>query len=433
MTSNNESDVSASPARTLFAVAVLGILGFIAYSVWNSSKQELPEVVNKVEQENQQLREQLDKLIAKQAELDAEKLMDLENQQVQRSKLIELEALGKSVETQLAEYSEAVSSWDKTQASIASDERGRKIAANQQALAEYHALIESPLPAAHLVDAASRKIDGLMIPIREALKADNPFYQPSETTVSLIQEIAAETVVGLQAYEAANKRLDGILGSVATSAPSSDLTLSQALAHLERQWAAEQNNRVASELKKVRDEETAKLAKLKADKERQIAEAARLAEDERAAGELARMQAERTAAKEAEARRIAELKAKAERAQLESDFQRDLPEIKRYLAPLFQSAFSQPSSRSAQEMTSEKKPVSLTKLGGAGALRESVDGLGRLHYVIVGMRDRDNGVFRSGYIGGAYNIESDIETSRKAQGFLLKYGDLLVEKGMLSQ
>ena len=66
---------------------------------------------------------------------------------------------------------------------------------------------------------------------------------------------------------------------------------------------------------------------------------------------------------------------KADREKLEQEFEADLPEIKRYLAPFLQEAYSQPGKYQAMTRTSDKKPMSFQALQATGALEDSVSGL----------------------------------------------------------
>lgn len=118
-------------------------------------------------------------------------------------------------------------------------------------------------------------------------------------------------------------------------------------------------------------------------------------------------------------------------ARLEADFQRDLPKIKQYLAPLLADGYKQPESAGYQSRSNKPGPVSLTKLQGCGALVNSKTGLERLAFAMTYDNDRPRQNIPQ-YIGGVMQ-EAQLNHFRPALDLLLKYQFILVEKGMLEE
>lgn len=432
MSPNHQGDASPPPARTLVGIVLVVATFAGVYMFGPSLLGRRPNSVAKIEDENEKLRQQVQELEAKQQELDAEQLMELENQQVSRSRLIELDAVGKLAEEKLSSFEQQAKHWTQTTEALASDERGRKIAANPQNLETYHALMQSKLPSPILIAANQDKLSALLLPIRKALETENPLYVPAESTVSAIVEISAEAEVGASAYKKANISLDAILDAVGSDAEIGTETLDIALQNIERRWAAEQNARIAKEVARVREEETARLEELKKRNAVEVANAAREAEEEKAKHDLERIEAQKAAARSAQEIELARIQAETDRKQLLEDFERDLPAIRKYLAPFLQEAYSQPGRYQAMEVSSEKKPMSLQAIQATGGLDDSIDGLRALHLSATKLTDRNSGVFSEQYNEYSVYKEKYIATSKTAQALLLKYGDLLVEKQLLS-
>ena len=76
----------------------------------------------------------------------------------------------------------------------------------------------------------------------------------------------------------------------------------------------------------------------------------------------------------------------------------------------------------------------MSRLRGRGLLEPTVPSQKALHYLITAnaMNDRELGGFPE-YVGGAGDFEGKQVTITRAQGFLIKYGRLMIEKGMLAE
>ena len=120
-----------------------------------------------------------------------------------------------------------------------------------------------------------------------------------------------------------------------------------------------------------------------------------------------------------------------ERAELERDYQRDITEINRLLAPLLAQGYSQPEHAGFQRRAREKGPMSLGALRSCGALAPTDSGLQNLGFAMTYANDRGNFGF-PGYIGGALRDEH-YQYLVPAQKLLLKYQYLLVEKKRLAE
>jgi len=126
----------------------------------------------------------------------------------------------------------------------------------------------------------------------------------------------------------------------------------------------------------------------------------------------------------------AQLPIAAVRAQLEADFQRDLPEIRKYLAPLLESGHPQPES-AGQIATETRGPMSLTLLRKYGALSNTEEGLSKLASAMGFCDDRMTAGFLP--VTGEPLLDEYRMYVVQASRLLLKYQSLLVEKRMLTE
>jgi hypothetical protein len=110
-----------------------------------------------------------------------------------------------------------------------------------------------------------------------------------------------------------------------------------------------------------------------------------------------------------------------------------LPRIQHYLGPLFKKSKYQPGG-GALKITAEEKPVSLSALKQHGLTREYDKACAALllffSYHEAGKRGR--GPYPAHYFGQGLTPELHAAID-PACDYLLKYGLLLVEKGMLSE
>ena len=111
-------------------------------------------------------------------------------------------------------------------------------------------------------------------------------------------------------------------------------------------------------------------------------------------------------------------------AQLEREMQRDMNEIKGLLR-----AYTSPGFAYRPDDT--KGPVSYSLIKSAGGLEPTRKGLDNLFYIATGNSDRDRGGLPEG-VGGHIGSETPTQPIERAQELLIKYGELMVRKGMLA-
>ncbi len=173
--------------------------------------------------------------------------------------------------------------------------------------------------------------------------------------------------------------------------------------------------------KQLQDEQVRKV-EAEAEIKRQMIENDRLAAER----ETARLKAVADAEAEAEAARVA-------RAQLESELEKDMRMVQSFLMPFITPANTQIGEKRYYVTTVTSQPVSLSRLRGLGALDPTLGGLENL-YGLGSNREgkRPFGSFPTPFFSERLRDDSIRNKIVIAQNLLNKYGELLVEKGMLA-
>jgi len=110
-------------------------------------------------------------------------------------------------------------------------------------------------------------------------------------------------------------------------------------------------------------------------------------------------------------------------AQLEREYESDMPKIQGYLSAFITEGY-------ALRTDGTKGPVSFSLLKGEGALNSTREGMGRLCNLAHSGSERPPGPIP--YIT-FFNVgQAPMEPIETAQALLRKYGDLMVEKGLLA-
>ncbi|MDA1232013.1 MAG: hypothetical protein O2856_14665 [Planctomycetota bacterium] len=163
-------------------------------------------------------------------------------------------------------------------------------------------------------------------------------------------------------------------------------------------------------------------AKAQADKE--IAERIAKSERERADATAKVKEQEDADEKQRLAARAKQLEEDRKWAKLEAEMQRDMNEIKGLLL-----AYTAPGF--AYRPDDKKGPVSYSLIKSSGGLEPTHNGLGTLFSMGRGNADRPQGGLPRGN-GGVISSGTPLAPIERAQGLLIKYGELMVRKEMLA-
>lgn len=303
---------------------------------------------------------------------------------------------------------------------LSSNETGRQLA---QALE----LLESFMEFKQRLEATSKQYDTTrrdLILLQAEVEEQLDLYPNTPLPESLVSQLGA-LVKSLDESQAELRQCKlGLAALVSEGAnhPAGEKSLAEQIETYQVDKQKVQLQAIAEERKRL-DEEAIEAQKRD---EQKLAEAKEKLRQEKAAQELALVEAEKEAAKIAAAEQERKVK-------LEAEFQRDLPKIQKYLGPLFVKTTKQPGGNSLIE-TKESMPVSLTALKAVGLSNPDVSKACSsllLFFTYFKAGERGQGPYPY-YFGGTPNPEH-LAAIRPAYDLLDKYGELLVEKGLLAQ
>lgn len=289
------------------------------------------------------------------------------------------------------------------------NDSGRKIASDATNLSSVVAMLELREKQVQEFSVLSDEVKTIQGATKEALSLSKDF-EASQGTLRTIQETKGKVQSMRRAVEKLEIAISSLEANSSKMAPL-DKTLLEALKDREKAEAMA----VVKAAESAREACLAQKAKAESDRKQAIVDA-----------EKKRMEDE-----------AKDVKAKAEKASLIADFNRDLPQIKHYLGKLFLVGHTQPN-RSAHnfEDVGTEGPVSLKRIVAVGALADKVEGNGAysaiLHLMNSTSNDRVLAAPYPSYIGGSV-MTHEAAAARPAYQLLKKYGRLLVEKGYLME
>jgi hypothetical protein len=288
------------------------------------------------------------------------------------------------------------------------NDSGRKIASDATNLSSIVAMFELREKQVQEFSVLSDEVKTIQGATKEALSLSKDF-EASQGTLKTIQETKGKVQSLRRAIERLELAISTLEANSSKMAPL-DKTLLEALKDREKAEAMA----VVKAAESAREASLAQKAKAESDRKQAIADA-----------EKKRIEDEAN-----------EIKAKAERASLLADFNRDLPQIKYYLGKLFVVGHTQPKSAHYFEDIGTEGPVSFKRIVATGALADKVEGNGAysaiLHLMNSTSNDRILAAPYPSYIGGSV-MTHEAAAARPAYQLLKKYGRLLVEKGYLME
>lgn len=428
-TANREANVNSPGAKSLIVNPQEAPTQSPENSAdWNQQIQELAELRQEV----------TEKLSALQATATGSQI----EQDVRLARISSVRREGEEIRENLVALKTEHAAWEIQLASLMSDDRGRQVAANPVQLQLVDTILNQNTLTKTRISGWEEELDLRMRTIRSAaIDADATITIPSQ----FLEELDAfgETIrKSLQELRQQQASLGAILAGVKSTSPESgQVSLKEALARYREQRAKDVLVFRAQQSEKIREEYKEKLAQEIQKTESKVGEAKLVAEQEKRKQQLQEIDTSKEIeiqkskdrevdAKRAETKRQEELAAKRKREDLEKEFAADLPKIKLRLIPFLQDGFNQPPFGMGKN-DGKKGPVSYSKLQAAGCLIEGGEGLNHLTDLALSpWNDRPNGGFRRGY-GGRLTAENTPYVVT-AQQYLIKYGPLMVEKGMLA-
>ena len=340
--------------------------------------------------------------------------ISLQQQALQQAKLLRIRQQGQRIRQQWEALSAAQSRLVLSLDALQSDDTGRQIASSPELIDRYAALRETIFPGVDVTQELEQELNILLKPL-DALTASQ-----IDADFSSALDDLAERIDGQLTTVQRDQRMLGALQAVAHDRTPGSTNLQDAVQQRAEALAAARLTEIADAAAVARQSEIDRVTQESAEEQRKIAEAER---------ELERLK---------EQQRLADLEAQKQQRQaaiakaaLEREFQRDLPQIRSLLRPLITEGLTQPG-RNSFEPADKKGPVSLAKLRGTGALAPTAKARAGLYYIVGTNNDRDLGSFPR-YRGGASDVQAQQRTMMRVQELVNKYGELMVEKGLLAE
>lgn len=309
-----------------------------------------------------------------------------------RAEATQLVATGREVQTVIDSLNSDRKQWLSNYASLLTDDRGRCIAASESHIGLALSILTKQRIDDSTISGWRTALTELVVPLEASLKNSESAVSLSPQVSQQLLAISQNVRTELQVLRDDMLILDGLIETTKTLQPA-ELTLTQ----------VDSNQKLAA-------------AELKDKTERD-----RNAKDVSASLALQSEMDEKRRKHEAEIA-AAEEAARRAKEKLKQEFDRDYAKIKGRLV-----AFTSEGMELRGKSTG-KGPVSLSLMQGRGALERSEGGRQKIA-IVVGESRRDSGGLMKFQGGQSEQQMADFDT---VQEFLIKYGELMVEQGLLA-
>ena len=430
----SESNAEAgapNPKRLLLLAAVIALFAVPAYLRHRQNVSADALLVTMQRDESKAA--ELSKIEAREAERDAA-AQSLANEIAISKALAEAALLDVTAANEaITELAEAKRSWEKVISDLLESDQGRAIGANPETTNQVVAIIDVAEDASSTsAERLTKKLESLGKPIRLAAENPTPGFQINSALAEQIESIAVDAN---QRTETLDNSLNELASLVAIAGDSPAEEAPTLAAVLTDRKAAEREGKIQAEQKRLAALQAALDAKALREKEKnakEIAEAKMLTDrfDAEAEKQRLKVEGDRVAA---EKKRLAEqAKRDAAKAKLNAEFDKALPEIKQYLSGYTKSGHALRGTNGGIE----PGPVSYDKLVSMGATEPTDKGL---KAVITSMnpninnRSTFNWHLNSRMTHQIWWNSTDMSVPRKVHSLLVKYGAIMVERGMLAE
>lgn len=421
---NFESSLSFGRVLAIFGFfSVLAMAGYIYLSA-NLQTKQAREEAEKAALENAQLQTQMANLEAALSDLKTAKVYEQQEQAITKSNALSVLERGEVLRQEIMRFAESRDKLSQFMSQLKDSEDGRRIASSPELIALAGESLSVSIPSENAAPTFLARLDSLLSVPKQAMEQKVAGYKPGESLESAFSDLEQQCRDSKSLVDRIQSDLNSILKKAADLPVNRELDLQQALASIEEVKERQRSAIVAQAQEAAKNEAAKMLAAQEVENERKLAEAkieaSKLAGEQMAAKIVADAQAEKI---RQDAERKAQEAAMA-KAKLEQDFQKDLPDIRNYLTNYLSDGFE---LRSAG-----KGPASLTALRGTPIFEPGRRGMEAIIHYANNKNDRPRGPIER-ETGGEYGWKiANKEVLSKVQSLLIKYADLLVEKGMLA-
>lgn len=352
---------------------------------------------------------------------------------VQRAKVAGLAAQVETAREHLNSLKTLQADWQAKEASLLSGDSGRRVAASPAHLALVVGILERERPSGPQVLEWELALEALAAPIEQSIRDEKSLIVISQDHVQMLTDLGQQLTKAVAEVEQQQLLLTAVLRESATIQPGEatlEVVLNGRREQLEQDRAARLEQALADARTSAEAEQIARLTKA----EREVVEAETRRQE--AAARERKNQIDAMARKEqeqiAEETRVKTIQQQAvidgltaeaaavekaiREAQLEREFDKALPEIQTFL-----SGFTSSSRKYREDGT--EGPVPLSYIRSQGALVQSAEGRQQLMFIVT-YSDRPVGLLANNQTGLGY--------AGDAQKLLIKYGELMVKRGLLA-
>lgn len=393
---------------------------------------QLQSDLNLAREESRSLTErinQLESALGEDSVVSIERDLTKSELAVQRANAAKHQATAGAVVRDLGKLKSLQMEWAAFESQFLTGPAGCRVAGSVKHLEQVVELLQKERPTAEKIVEWESQLNPLVEPFT-LVDSDSSIVAITDEHTQQLNDLGKELKTQLTDFQRQKLLLESIQRETAGLTPK-ELKLVDAI----EQHRVQRERAEADRLVQVRETARAEAEKAGAD---------RIARAEQELTNTKIKQAEQKIAAEkekvAEETRVAEMQRKATLAglteeaarvadglrwtQLERDMQRDMNEIQGLLR-----AYTSPGFAYRPDNT--KGPVSYSLIKSAGGLEPTRKGLGNLFFIATGNSDRDRGGLPAG-VGGHIASETSIAPIERAQELLVKYGELMVRKGMLA-
>jgi hypothetical protein len=347
---------------------------------------------------------------------------------------------GEKIRKRLRVLTDEFGQWNTRPDLLLTNDDGKRIAADPELVGRFMTTCEELCTTETDLAGYESRLERIMTPVTRAYKNEDAGFELTESWSADLEELEKEVDEAFKRFDEQRLDISAILKHAPEQAPEDALTLLDAI-NSERERRRDEKAKVIVEtLREERLKHAQMIANAKAEAERLVAEAN--AKVERTLGEQTARniteEAENIARRERD--RIRQRQEELAREQLEQEFERDKRQIQTFLGVLMIPGYRQPGRQGSYTTSTEKGPVSLSALKAAGALSPDIHGIAAFT-LAVERQDRPHSgwprlkvssdrLVQAGL--GIYPVGPDQEFVQNAQDLLKKYGELMVEKGMLA-
>ena len=331
-----------------------------------------------------------------------------------------VESLANSLTQKLVQVHDQINGRDQLLKDLQTSNVGRQIASNSDLIEMYLALLDRKTTTVSDTAAVRMQINGLQSKLKLSHSANN--LETLEGLQQELQQVSSSVEDLLDRTTQAKRQVDALV-MLAEKETAGESTLAQASERYELEITAKHQLSLAQANREARSQELASEKQAVEKFNRSIAKLKGEISDSQRRVQLAEQRSKKELAVRAE-----------EKRRLEKEFERDRSEIESILKPFITPGHTQHLHKFAYRPDNDPnaRPVSFGSLKGLGYLNDSTERLTAFWRSTSHENDRPFGSFPKAPYGQTKLTAGNLKAVKKAQGYLKKYGALMVEKGMLS-